>query len=192
MTEPKAFEVLDPTSEAVIEPGRRAARLDSLDGKCIALYQNGKLNAKELMDHVEELLRARYRLWIQSLHAQDFGQVGQAVRHLEVLRTEVALAQGQRPLGVAARFCVFTQTPLHASNHVEHGRLHQRLILQLIGLPDAATQQFARSQICALGTCRIIGLEQRRYESGDFLRLLQRLLHFSECSSRAIALGARH
>ena len=62
MSEPEAFEILDPTSEAVIEPGRRAARLDSLDGKCIALYQNNKLNANELMDHVEELLRARYRL----------------------------------------------------------------------------------------------------------------------------------
>lgn len=62
MTQRRGFEVLDPTSDAVIEPGRRAARLDSLDGKRIGLYQNGKLNAKELMDHVEELLRARYRL----------------------------------------------------------------------------------------------------------------------------------
>jgi hypothetical protein len=56
------LEVLDPTSEAVVVPGERAARLDSLDGKRIGLYQNGKLNAKELMDQVEDLLRARYRL----------------------------------------------------------------------------------------------------------------------------------
>jgi len=54
------FEVLDPTSEAVVEPGQSAARLDSLDGKRIGLYQNGKLNAKELMDEVETLLRARH------------------------------------------------------------------------------------------------------------------------------------
>ena len=56
------FEVLDPTSEAVVEPGQRAARLDTLDGKRIGLYQNGKLNAAELMDQIELLLRARYRV----------------------------------------------------------------------------------------------------------------------------------
>ena len=56
------LEVLDPTSEAVVVPGERAARLDTLEGKRIGLYQNGKLNAKELMDQVEDLLRARYRL----------------------------------------------------------------------------------------------------------------------------------
>ena len=62
MNESGPLEVLDPTSESVVEPGRLAARLDSLDGKRIGLYQNGKLNAKELMDHAEDLLRARYRL----------------------------------------------------------------------------------------------------------------------------------
>jgi hypothetical protein len=56
------LEVLDPTSEALVEPGKRAARLDTLEGKRVGLYQNGKLNAKELMDHVEELLRERHRL----------------------------------------------------------------------------------------------------------------------------------
>jgi len=55
------FEVLDPTSEAQIPPGLRAARLDSLDGKRIGLFQNGKLNARELMDEVEALLRRRHR-----------------------------------------------------------------------------------------------------------------------------------
>jgi hypothetical protein len=59
---PSDFEILDPTSEAVVEPGQRAARLDSLDGKRIGLYQNGKLNARELMDQVELLLRRRYRV----------------------------------------------------------------------------------------------------------------------------------
>ena len=56
------FEVLDPTSDAVVEPGKRAARLDSLDRKRIGLYENGKLNAKALMDQVESLLRERYRV----------------------------------------------------------------------------------------------------------------------------------
>lgn len=56
------FEVLDPTSEAIVAPGQRAARLDSLDGKRIGLFQNGKLNARELMDEVEVLLRQRHRV----------------------------------------------------------------------------------------------------------------------------------
>jgi hypothetical protein len=59
---PEKLEVLDPTTEALVEPGARAARLDSLEGKRIGLYQNGKLNARELMDEVEALLRARHRV----------------------------------------------------------------------------------------------------------------------------------
>lgn len=56
------FQVLDPTTEPIIEPGDRATRLDSLEGKRIGLYDNGKLNAKELLDEVESMLVARYRL----------------------------------------------------------------------------------------------------------------------------------
>ena len=62
MNPDEPLEVLDPTCEARVEPGALAPRLDALDGKRIGLYQNGKLNAKELMDCVEEQLRAKYRL----------------------------------------------------------------------------------------------------------------------------------
>lgn len=72
------FEVLDPTSDAVVEPGERAARLDSLDGKRIGLYQNGKLNAPELMDQVELLLRRRYRVAGVVRGSYDAGRVMRA------------------------------------------------------------------------------------------------------------------
>ena len=55
-----ALEVLDPTSEPIIEPGDLAPRLDSLTGKRIGLYANFKLNAVELMDECQELLATRF------------------------------------------------------------------------------------------------------------------------------------
>jgi hypothetical protein len=57
----RTLEVLEPVDEAQVEPGGLAPRLDSLIGKRIGLYHNEKLNARELMDLVEEQLRARYR-----------------------------------------------------------------------------------------------------------------------------------
>ena len=52
--------VLDPT------PGRAAAAvplappLDSLEGRTVGLLDNGKFNVSLFLDHVEEILRARY------------------------------------------------------------------------------------------------------------------------------------
>jgi hypothetical protein len=54
--------VLDPTEEAEISPSGLAPRLDSLRGKTIGLYSNGKLNATELMDVVEGVLHERFDL----------------------------------------------------------------------------------------------------------------------------------
>lgn len=62
MTDGRMLEVLEPVAEPVIEPGELAERLDSLDGKRIGLFDNTKLNARELMDLVEEELRSRHRL----------------------------------------------------------------------------------------------------------------------------------
>ena len=62
MRESDVLEVLEPTAEAVVEPGELAQRLDSLDGKKIGLFDNTKLNASELMDLVEAELRSRHRL----------------------------------------------------------------------------------------------------------------------------------
>ncbi len=58
----RGFEILEPTSEAIVLPGNPAERLDSLDGKRIGLYANMKLNSVELMDEIEQLIGSRYRL----------------------------------------------------------------------------------------------------------------------------------
>ncbi len=62
MTTTAAFQVLDPTSEPIIERGDLAPRLDSLTGKRIGLYANFKLNAVELLDECQELLSSRFRI----------------------------------------------------------------------------------------------------------------------------------
>ena len=56
-----ALQLLDPTTQPVVEPGDLAPRLDALDGKTIGLYANMKLNAVELLDEVESLLSGRFR-----------------------------------------------------------------------------------------------------------------------------------
>jgi hypothetical protein len=85
------FDVLDPTSEAVVEPGQRAARLDSLDGKRIGLYQNGKLNARELMDQVERLVRERYQVTEIVRGSYDAGRVMRAEEWEGVERCDAIL-----------------------------------------------------------------------------------------------------
>ncbi len=62
MSTTPGFQVLDPTSEPIIEPGDLAPRLDSLAGKRIGLYANFKLNAVELLDECQELLSSRFKL----------------------------------------------------------------------------------------------------------------------------------
>ena len=54
--------VLDPTSEPVIEAGSKAARVDTLDGKVLGLFNNQKLNAPQLLEMVGEVLSKQYKL----------------------------------------------------------------------------------------------------------------------------------
>ncbi len=54
--------VLDPTSEPVIEAGSKAARVDTLDGKVLGLFNNQKLNAPQLLEMVGEVLSKQYNL----------------------------------------------------------------------------------------------------------------------------------
>ena len=55
-----SIRVFDPTDEdaAVTTTGTR--RLVSLQGRTIGLLDNGKFHVRELLDHVEELLRSEY------------------------------------------------------------------------------------------------------------------------------------
>ena len=55
-----SIRVLDPTVQN--PPGQAGAtpRLTSLAGRTIGLLDNGKINVRPLLDHMERLLRAQY------------------------------------------------------------------------------------------------------------------------------------
>ena len=52
--------VLDPSSEDTAPMAARPERLTSLAGGTIGLLDNGKIRVRELLDHLEEMLRSQY------------------------------------------------------------------------------------------------------------------------------------
>jgi hypothetical protein len=52
--------VLDPTAEEAAMTTTSVARLASLQGRTVGLLDNGKIRVRELLDHVEEMLRSQY------------------------------------------------------------------------------------------------------------------------------------
>jgi hypothetical protein len=52
--------VLDPTAEEAAATTAGAAQLASLEGRTVGLLDNGKIRVRELLDHVEEMLRSQY------------------------------------------------------------------------------------------------------------------------------------
>jgi hypothetical protein len=54
------YQVLDPVVEPTIPEACLAPRLDGLEGKCIGLWSNNKINAAGLLDEVEAVLRAKH------------------------------------------------------------------------------------------------------------------------------------
>lgn len=58
---PVKMEVLLPTGTADIKPAQLAKRVDSLDGKRIALHWNGKPGGEYLLAEVEAQLKAKYK-----------------------------------------------------------------------------------------------------------------------------------
>jgi hypothetical protein len=55
-----SLQVLDPTAEDVAIATTRAAHLTSLQGRTVGLLDNGKIRVRELLDHVEDLLRTEH------------------------------------------------------------------------------------------------------------------------------------
>jgi hypothetical protein len=55
-----SMRVFDPTAEDAAATSPRAARLMSLEGLTIGLLDNSKFRVRELLDHVEEILRVRF------------------------------------------------------------------------------------------------------------------------------------
>jgi len=52
--------VFDPTAEDAATTTTSTRRLESLEGRTIGLLDNGKFHVRELLDHIEEMLRAQY------------------------------------------------------------------------------------------------------------------------------------
>jgi hypothetical protein len=55
-----SIRVFDPTAEEALATTPAAARLTSLAGRTVALLDNGKFRVRELLDHVEAILRTRF------------------------------------------------------------------------------------------------------------------------------------
>ena len=55
-----SIRAFDPTAEDTASTGMGAARLPSLEGRTIGLLDNSKFHVRELLDHVEEILRTQY------------------------------------------------------------------------------------------------------------------------------------
>jgi hypothetical protein len=55
-----SLRVLDPTAEQAVGTTAGPARLTSLTGCTIGLLDNGKIRVRELLDHVEAMLRSQY------------------------------------------------------------------------------------------------------------------------------------
>ena len=55
-----SIRVFDPTAEDAVAMTTDAPRLVSLAGRTIGLLDNGKFHVRELLDHVEEMLRSQY------------------------------------------------------------------------------------------------------------------------------------
>jgi hypothetical protein len=55
-----SIRVLDPTAEEAAMSTISVARLTSLEGRTVGLLDNGKIRVRELLDHVEAMLRTQY------------------------------------------------------------------------------------------------------------------------------------
>ena len=55
-----SIRVFDPTAEDAPATSPGAARLTSLEGRTIGLLDNSKFRVRELLDHIEEILRVRF------------------------------------------------------------------------------------------------------------------------------------
>ena len=54
------LQVLDPTAEDVAAEATGSSRLASLRGRTVGLLDNGKIRCRELLDNVEDILRAEH------------------------------------------------------------------------------------------------------------------------------------
>jgi hypothetical protein len=70
-----SIRVLDPTVDTAPAKAGAAATLTSLAGRTIGLLDNGKINVRPLLDHMEEMLRSQYGVQdVVRLRKPDFSR----------------------------------------------------------------------------------------------------------------------
>ena len=70
-----SIRVLDPTVETAPATTGATTRLTSLAGRTIGLLDNGKLNVRPFLDHMEMILRSRYGVHdVVRLRKPDFSR----------------------------------------------------------------------------------------------------------------------
>lgn len=90
-----SIRVLDPTAIGIQETVCRTPRLVSLAGCTVGLLDNGKIRVRELLDHVEEILRTQQGVaHVVRLHKPDFSrpvppQVVAAMQHCDAVISAV-------------------------------------------------------------------------------------------------------
>ena len=55
-----SLQVLDPTAEDAAAEAAASSRLTSLQGRTVGLLDNGKIRVRELLDYMEDILRAEH------------------------------------------------------------------------------------------------------------------------------------
>ena len=55
-----SLQVLDPTAEDAAVTTAQSTRLTSLQGRTVGLLDNGKIRVRELLDHMEDILRTEH------------------------------------------------------------------------------------------------------------------------------------
>jgi hypothetical protein len=70
-----SIRVLDPTEETAPAFTGATTRLKSLAGRTIGLLDNGKINVRPFLDHLEEMLRSQYGVrGVVRLRKPDFSR----------------------------------------------------------------------------------------------------------------------
>jgi hypothetical protein len=70
-----SIRVLDPTVDTALAKSGATTMLTSLAGRTIALLDNGKINVRPLLDHIERILRSQYGVHdVVRLRKPDFSR----------------------------------------------------------------------------------------------------------------------
>jgi hypothetical protein len=88
-----SIRVLDPTVETAPARAGATTRLTSLAGRTIGLLDNGKINVRPLLDHMERILRSQYGVHdVVRLRKPDFSRPAPAPVLAAMQRCEAVIS----------------------------------------------------------------------------------------------------